>query len=299
MAWVDMLRASLRRWLQPHARNSAAVALLLSGHDRWPRRIDDWTESRVVVISPHPDDEAIGCGGAVLRHVAHGADVRVVHVSDGERGSRRVVDPALSAPERTRLQQDLVATRHREALQWGAAAGVREVGFLHAPDGHITPAADAVHELTQHLERWQPDLLYVPFVTDLLEDHWQTSRLLAAAIGFCGAWKKNLVVRGYEVWAPLPANRVADISDLAPRKRELLDLYASQLADVDYRRAIEGLNTYRSMMLPDTGCGQAEAYFETSLRGWLDIVRRAAVPPPPQPGFPFRLSQPPIAEDTP
>ena len=46
-------------------------------------------------------------------------------------------------------------------------------------------------------------------------------------------------------------------------------------------------------------CGQAEAFFESSVKGWLDLVCRAAVPPRPQPGFPFRLSLPPLAEDMP
>lgn len=280
MSAVEVLRAALRRWVRPDARNSLAVALLLAGHDRWPKRIEAWPQRRVLVISPHPDDEAIGCAGAVLRHVAAQAEVRVLQVSDGANGSRTLSDPNLSPAQRQRLKDELVATRHHEALRWGDAAGVAEVHFLHAPDGGIGPHADQVERLVEGLQTWQPELVYLPFVTDLLEDHWQTSRLLAAALSRCGAWKHQLVLRGYEVWAPLPANRVADISDLAERKRGLLDLYASQIADVDYRRAIEGLNTYRSMSLPATGIGQAEAFFECSLAGWLDIVRRSACPPP-------------------
>jgi LmbE family N-acetylglucosaminyl deacetylase len=285
MALVDGLRQLLRRWVRPDARNSMAVALLLAGHDRWPRAIEQWDERRVVVLSPHPDDEAIGCAGAVLQHVAAGAELRVVQLSDGSLGSRRLHDPALSPQRRAELRDELVATRHHEALRWGAAAGVTEVCFLHAPDGGIGPHEAQVARLAEWLERWQPELIYLPFVMDLLEDHWQASRLLAAALRRCGAWSEQLVLRCYEVWSPLPANRVADISLLAAHKHKLLGIYASQLADVDYRRAIAGLNSYRSMLLPATGTGQAEAYFEASLAGWLDVVRRAARPPVHQPDF--------------
>jgi len=278
MWWVEAARRAYRL-LRPNARNSLAVALLLAGHDRWPRTIEAWVERRVLVLSPHPDDEAIGCAGAVLAHVAAGAQVEVVHVSDGALGDRRLQDPSLSPAARALMSQTLVAQRRAEAQTWAAQAGVQPPRFLNLPDGQVHPAPQAVAELAAWLEEQQPELVYLPFVMDLLEDHWQTARLFNAAIQRCGAWRERLVVRAYEVWAPVPANRVADITAHAVRKHELLALYASQLRDVDYRRAIEGLNTYRSMLLARTGVGQAEAFVESHLRGWLDLVARAACPP--------------------
>lgn len=277
--WLVELARRAYRLLRPNARNSLAVALLLAGHDRWPRTIEAWREQRVLVLSPHPDDEAIGCAGAVLSHVAEGATVQVVQMSDGANGDRRLQDLTLPAAARTLLRAELVAARRAEAQAWARQAGVREVRFLDLPDGQVQPEAQAVARLTTWLDELQPQIVYLPFVMDLLEDHWQTARLFNAAIQRCGAWRDQLVVRAYEVWAPVPANRVADITAHAERKRELLDLYATQLRDVDYRRAIEGLNTYRSMLLKHTGVGQAEAFVECHLRGWLDLVARAARPP--------------------
>jgi len=277
--WLVEAARRAYRLLRPNQRNALAVALLLAGHDRWPRPIAAWGEQRVLVLSPHPDDEAIGCAGAVLSHVAAGAAVHVVQVSDGAQGDRRLHDPALPAAARTLLRDELVAARRNEAQAWADQAGVHGVRFLGLPDGHVQPTAEAVARLATWLDELQPELVYLPFVMDLLEDHWQTARLFNAAIQRCGAWRGRLVVRAYEVWAPVPANRVADITAHAVRKRELLSLYVTQLRDVDYRRAIEGLNTYRSMLLAPTGVGQAEAFVECHLRGWLDLVARAARPP--------------------
>lgn len=274
------MRLELLRWLyrlvRPGARNSVAVALLLAQHDRWPRTITRWDDGPVMVLSPHPDDEAIGCAGAVLLHRAAGTPVHIVQVSDGRDGDRRLHDPALSAADRAALQATLIATRRDEAAHWGREAGVDAVHFLDARDGAIGPTPATVDALATLLAQHRPRLVYLPFVTDLLEDHWQTSRLFQAAVRACrGGWAGGAVrVRGYEVWSPLPANCVADITSLAERKRALLDIYASQLRDVDYRRAVDGLNRYRAMMLADTGVGQAEAFFECSLRGWQDLMAR-------------------------
>ena len=266
----ELLRRAYRL-LRPGARNSVAVALLLAQHDRWPRTLERFDEGPVLVLSPHPDDEAIGCAGAVLLHRAAGAAVHIVQVSDGRHGDRRLQNPALQPSERAALQAELVATRRAEAQQWGREAGVAAVHFLEAVDGAIGPRPAQVAALAALLQQLQPRLVYLPFVTDLLEDHWQTSQLFRAAVRALPV-APRLLTRGYEVWSPLPANCVADISGVAERKQQLLGLYASQLRDVDYRRAIDGLNRYRSMMLARTGVGQAEAFFECSLPGWLDLM---------------------------
>jgi len=52
--------------------------------DPFPPLIDPRTlPSRVLCVAPHPDDEVIGCGGALALHAARGDRVRVVVVSDG------------------------------------------------------------------------------------------------------------------------------------------------------------------------------------------------------------------------
>lgn len=280
---VETLRRTLRqglrrlaRVLRPDARNSLAIALLLARHDRWPRTIERFDDGPVLVLSPHPDDEAIGCAGAVLQHVAAGVAVHVVQVSDGRWGDARLHAPGLDAAARAALQAELVAVRREEARRWADGAGVAGLHFLDLPDGAVGPLPSGVEALAALLQRLRPRVVYLPFLTDLLEDHWQTNRLFQAAVRAAPpAAADEPLVRGYEVWSPLPANCVADITALAARKRELLDVYASQLRDVDYRRAIEGLNTYRSMMLAATGVGQAEAFFECSLRGWLDLMDQA------------------------
>ena len=39
--------------------------------------------SDVLVVAAHADDEVLGCGGSLARHVAEGDRVHVVYLADG------------------------------------------------------------------------------------------------------------------------------------------------------------------------------------------------------------------------
>ena len=40
--------------------------------------------NRILVISPHPDDESIGCGGTLRKHITEGDSVWVIFLTSGE-----------------------------------------------------------------------------------------------------------------------------------------------------------------------------------------------------------------------
>ncbi|UUX94796.1 PIG-L deacetylase family protein [Aquabacterium sp. J223] len=274
---LDRAARALYRRLWPTARNALRTWLVLEARDRMPQPIEQFAERCVLVIAPHSDDDVIGCGGVMARHVAAGAEVHTAVMTDGRWGDGRLYSRELPAAERQRLQDELVATREREACSAAAVLGTRGVHFLGRVDGALRPdrqAVDAVRTLLQHL---RPELVYLPFVYDLHEDHWQTNRVFAeAAQALDLSAARRLRVRGYEVWTPLPANRVADIGSVMGLKRAALAEFRSQLGDQDYLRLVEGLNAYRSGG-PFGGRGYAEAFHETSLPAYLRLVRAATL----------------------
>jgi LmbE family N-acetylglucosaminyl deacetylase len=53
-------------------------------------------------------------------------------------------------------------------------------------------------------------------------------------------------LRGYEIWTPMAeAHRIEDISKVMPRKLRAIRAHRSQVAQIDYALAIQGLNQYR------------------------------------------------------
>lgn len=269
-----LLQAAYRR-LQPNARNNLRTWLVLEQRDIEPTPITDYAQRTVMVLAPHSDDEVIGCGGTMARHVQCGAQVHVVFLTDGRWGDGSLFSPELSIEEKQTRQAALIETRKAEARASAAILGVQHLDFLDFSDGALNVNAATVQRLCDLLTNIQPEVVYLPFVYDLHEDHWQANRLFAAAVVKLGpAIAKSLLVRGYEVWTPLLSNCFSDITQVMPLKRTALSQFASQLGDQNYLRIVEGLNAYRSNGALG-GMGYAEAFYEAPLAGYLRLVHAA------------------------
>jgi LmbE family N-acetylglucosaminyl deacetylase len=272
---IDRLLRAVYRRLAPEARNSLRTWLILEESDHMPEPITRFDAGSVLVIAPHRDDEVIGCGGVTARHVQAGARVEIAFMTDGRWGDGSLFNRDLPAAVRERRQIELIARRKREARAAATLLGTHALHFLDRTDGALEPDAPAVSMLARLLRQIRPALVYLPFVYDLHRDHWQTNRVFAAAAAQLDtADAAGITVRGYEVWSPLLANRVADISAVMPLKRQALACFASQLRDQDYTCVVEGLNVYRSIGAFG-GKGHAEAFHEAPLAGYLRLVRAA------------------------
>lgn len=269
-----LLRAAYRR-LHPTARNNLRTWLALEQRDCRPEPITDYAQRTILVLAPHSDDEVIGCGGAMARHVQCGAQVHVAFLTDGRWGDGTLFSPQLSTADRQERQSALVETRKAEARAAAAILGVQHLHFLDLPDGALCANVTSVQLLANVLNACQPDVVYLPFVYDLHKDHWQTNRLFsAAATHLLDTVAKPLLVRGYEVWTPLIANCFSDITAVMPLKRKALSQFASQLRDQNYLRIVGGLNAYRSNGAMG-GEGYAEAFHEVPLAAYQRLVQVA------------------------
>ena len=94
---------------------------------------------RVIVFSPHPDDETVAAGGLIARLARRGLPVRVVFVTNGD-GYPHAVEEGLDVAMPT--TSDYVAfgaLRQREAVAAARKLGLRrgDLSFLGFPDGGL------------------------------------------------------------------------------------------------------------------------------------------------------------------
>lgn len=202
---------------------------------------------RLLVLAPHPDDEAIGCGGIIAQHLREHRAVRIVIATDGAEGG------------------DATA-REEEARRGVAVLGNAELVFLGFRDR--TLGDDAGSRLREQLLDFRPDLVLVPSPVEIHPDHVALSRVFCETVQRDETLFADLAVTRvafYEVSAPLPRpNSLVDITDVAEIKYAAIAEHASQLAVRDYVGYAHGLNAYRAMTLP-AGTAFAEAYLVVDL----------------------------------
>lgn len=270
----SIARACYRRLLPAGAKNSLKAALLLDEIDHPIEPITRFDAGPVLVLAPHMDDETIGCGGAMRRHADAGCRVTVCYTTDGRRGNpelyRRTSDPAEIAAGEDETRR----VRRAEAEAACAVLKAAHIDWLDGPDGALEPTHDLTIALQRILDRDRPAVVYLPSPLDEHRDHWGTNRLLTATWR-AGAHRPELV-RGYEVWSPLVANRVADVSDVYQHKRDAMACFPSQLLTTDYARAMEGLDQYRAVHRFG-GAGFAEAFWEATPKVYEELCARLEI----------------------
>ncbi|MDD4802398.1 MAG: PIG-L family deacetylase [Syntrophomonas sp.] len=200
----------------------------------------------ILVFAPHPDDDIIGCGGSIAKHIQQGNTVAIVYMTSGEAGSLQY------SPEQ------LAQIREEEARRAAGSLGVTAITFLGNLDGYLEYNKENLDRIVTIIRSQKPTLVYMPHSHDSVPDHLATHRLTvegcrrAAGPWFqeCGGrpWAvKNIL--GYEIWTPLQTiAHCEDISDFIQLKLDALQMHKSQLEHIRYDEAIQGLNRYRGIM---------------------------------------------------
>lgn len=202
----------------------------------------------VLVLAPHPDDETIGCGGTLAKHVSSGDLVHVVFLTAGTSGDPTGLEDKL----------EYAAKREREARAACAILGVRAVEFWGFPDNFEVTAADVAAitpRLRETIERIAPAVIYAPHPLEQHSDHHVVAVILARALA---AMESPPPAFGFEVWSASHAAFIVDVSDVYDTKLAALHCYASQIEHTDIERFITGLNAYRAVFLEkDARFGEA------------------------------------------
>ena len=223
---------------------------------------------RIVVLAPHMDDEVIGCGGTLYKHVQRGATVTVIYMTDGRYGGK--LSPRPAGERRGEHELSLVDTRKREALLAMETLGIQDSIFLDAEDGRLSSAQGLADRVKQILESIAPDLVYLPFFLEEHPDHRAVTQILMDATQGINC---EFDCCGYEVWTPLFPNCLVEINDAVGVKKQALQHYQSQLVENDYLHAALGLNAYRAIALSQKYGGFVEAFFMASLKDYRELYK--------------------------
>lgn len=193
-----------------------------------------------VVLSPHPDDESLGCGGTMAQLQQMGIPVQVLMISDGSK----------SHPNSKKYPADkLRALRESETLAALCELGMspEQVTFMHLPDGDVPGSIEspgyheAVAQLTTELNQLRPQTILMPWRRDPHRDHRATYQLLEGALS---SLDRQPTILEYPIWlwelgtpdnAPY-ADEVravqVDITPMRDKKHRAIAAHASQVTQL-------------------------------------------------------------------
>jgi LmbE family N-acetylglucosaminyl deacetylase len=222
-----LARGTLRRMVNKYAPPEVATAikfLRARSNPIFPKRniqvVGEVASGPVLILAPHPDDEAIGMGGTLCKHIENGSDVTVLYLTDGG---------GLGEDRHAQVQ-----ARRAEARSLAESLGFKQI-FWDNRDTRLTDVRSNVDELVRILKETRPAEVYAPSIFDTHFDHFATCRILARAIQEFPSLEA--MICGYEVWDNIPfPNYVVDISACAEKKARALLHYSIPLSYTDFER---------------------------------------------------------------
>ena len=162
------------------------------------------TGQKVLVFSPHPDDESIAVGGYIAQSVINGADVNIVLVTDGN-------------------AQGEEAVRYAEFKKATSILGVLEANlvFLSFPDSKLASGNQIEFQaaLQMQIDNCKPDIIVYPSPYDYNRDHRAIGRAIERILKMesRSITAYNYLVH-YELDYPRP-RKFAPADNLLPPKR--------------------------------------------------------------------------------
>lgn len=192
---------------------------------------------KVLVVAAHTDDEALGCGGTIAKHVAQGDTVYAVFLADG----------VTSRPDST--SEELEA-RNAAAASAHTILGIKQSFMLGFPDNRMdsVPLLDIVQKLESVLEEVKPQVIYTHHHGDLNIDHRITHQAVMTACrpqpNFCVKEIYAFEVLSATEWnnpntQPFAPNVFIDISNHLPTKIKALQAYAEEMREAPHSRSFE------------------------------------------------------------
>ncbi len=212
---------------------------------------------KVLVIAPHPDDEVLGCGGAIARHVREGAEVYLCVVT-------KAYPPQWS--------ESLVEEKKQEVLRANQILNIRETFFLDFPTVKLdtVPQKELNDSIARVVNEVKPEVAYIPHKGDLNKDHrlvFEASMVALRPLSgstvskmLCYETLSETEWGSPETESVFIPNVYINITDTLETKLKAMSAYASELKDYPHPRSLDMLKVLAQKRGAEAGLAAAEAF---------------------------------------
>jgi len=217
--------------------------------------------NKILIISAHPDDEVLGCGGTVERLNKEGHTIYTLILGEGVTSRDDLRD--------IKKREKNILELKGEAKKANAILGVKEVFFHNFPDNRFdtVPFLDIVKVIEKIKNNIKPDIIFTHYEKDLNIDHQITYR---AVITATRPLEEETVKEIYSFEIPsstewsyplsFSPNTFYDISETIDIKLKALEEYKTELKKYPHPRSLEGVKLNAKYWGMKVGLEYAEAY---------------------------------------
>jgi N-acetylglucosamine malate deacetylase 1 len=213
---------------------------------------------KILAVAVHPDDETLGCSGALLKHKKNGDDIywliiTSMYVEDG-------------------WTEEKIESRREEINQISEVYGFTAVHCLDFPSTRLDtiPMKDLISQISKIIQKVEPGLIYIPNRSDIHSDHQVAFRaIMSCTKTFRYPFIRKILM--YECpseteFSPaLPAdafvpNVFVDITGFLEEKIKIMKMYRGEMGTFPFPRSEENIRALARNRGTVAGAEAAEAF---------------------------------------
>lgn len=229
----------------------------------------------VLVVVAHPDDEVLGCGGTIVKHIKAGDEVYVLVLADG--ATSRLYDPCVSRVNELKMYKKMIDIRQKEFIVAAKIMGIKRQNLIrhNLPDQRLDaiPLLDIIKMIENCSREVLFDFVYTHHWGDLNKDHRVCFEAVLTAFRPRRQKIKSIKLYCFEIpgnmnlLPPFPLNRFrpnyfVDITNLVGLKIKALKAYRSELRNYPDFLSPESILILAKKMGRNKGYKFAEAFEE-------------------------------------
>ena len=218
---------------------------------------------KILVISAHPDDEVLGCGGTLLNHKNNKDEIHILHVFEGVSGRYR--------NKNDQKIKDEINIREKSAKNVASDLESKSVNFLRYPNLKMNDELflTLTKDLFEHINKIKPDTIYTHSSTDLNRDH----RLCNEAVLVSTRPMKNSYPNeilafnapsstewSFNTFGFFNGKVYVDISNSFEKKIDLIKRYDYELRPYPHPRSMEAIKARAVLFGSEIGFNFAEKF---------------------------------------
>mgnify|MGYP000332423515 CR=1 FL=1 len=216
---------------------------------------------KIVVIAAHPDDEILGCGATMAKHILAGDEVSILIMAEG------VTSRDLNRNSNVHLSE--LSELAQTAYLANKNLGVTSVTLKSLPDNRLDSVdrLDIIKIVESFINEKEPEIIYTHYNNDLNVDH---RRISEAVITACrpqpSVTVKTLLFfevassTEWQVPNSFSPNWFVDISSTLELKLKSLEIYKTEMREFPHARSIYAVEALAKWRGASVGVLAAECF---------------------------------------